>query len=299
MTERIAIGIDGGGTATVAALSRDGTYVASAYGGPANASSRGTAAAAATIVATAREVAGAAPVGAVFVAAAGAGRTAVRDALAEAVRGAFPAAALAVEDDLRVALRAAAQTGPGAVVIAGTGSVAYAENGERSARIGGAGYLAGDEGSAFAMGMAVVKRLVRVYDGRERADETTDAAAAALVAPDRQALLEALYGEPLEPARIAALAPGVVAAADRGNRIATKIVQTAAQELGDLARAAAKAVDLPEFPVVVFAGGLLRENSLLSFLLETRVTNELPGAVILRVRDEPARTALRFAEALF
>ena len=298
MSERIAIGIDGGGTATVAALSRDRTYVASAYGAPANASSLGSEAAAAAIVDTALEVAAGAAVSSAFVALAGASRAIVRRAVTEAMRAAFPAATLAVEEDLRVALRAGATSGPAVVVIAGTGSVAYAEHGERHARIGGAGYLAGDEGSAFALGMAVVRRLARVYDGRERADETSAAVATALAAPDRAALLEALYGEPLDVARIAALAPAVIAEADRGNRIATKLVQSAAQELGDLARAAARAVELPEFPVVVFAGGMLRENSLLSFLLEQRVTNELPGAHVVRVREEPARTALRFAEAL-
>lgn len=299
MSERIAIGIDGGGTATVAALSRDGTYVASAYGGPANPNSLGVAAAAGTIVATAREVAGVADVGAVFVAAAGAGRTTVREALAGAVRTAFPMATCEIEDDLRVALRAGVASGPGVVVIAGTGSVAYAEHGERNARVGGAGYLAGDEGSAFALGMAVVRRLARVYDGRERADDMTTAVAVALGVSGREELLERLYAAPLDVARIAELAPAIVAEADRGNRVATKFVQTAAQELGDLARAAARAVELPPAPVVAFAGGLLRENSLLSFLLEMRVTNELAGAQIVRVRDEPARTALRFAEALF
>jgi N-acetylglucosamine kinase-like BadF-type ATPase len=298
MNERIAIGVDGGGTATVAALSRDRTYVASAYGGPANASSLGIAAAAEAIVATAREVAAGAAIDAVFVAAAGAGRTPVREALTNAIRAAFPTATLAVEEDLRVALRAGATEGPAVGVFAGRGSGASAEHGERRARIGGAGYLAGDEGSAFAIGMAVVRRLARVYDGRERADETSAAGAAALAVPDRDALLEALYAGPLDVARIAGLAPAVLAAADRGNRVSTKIVQTAAAELGDLARAAARAVELPECPVVVFAGGLLRENSLLSFLLEQRVTSELPGAQIVRVRDEPARTALRFAEAL-
>ncbi len=298
MNERIAIGVDAGATATVAALSRDGAFVAGARGGPANASSLGSVRAAEAIVATVRELAGHFGVCAVFVAAAGAGRVSVREALASALGAAFPATAIAVEDDLRVALRAGIVAGPGVVLVAGTGSVAYAEHGERRARVGGAGYLAGDEGSAFSIGMGAVRRLFRTYDGREQADELTLTIAQALGAPDRDALLEVLYGGPPEVARIAALAPLVTGAADGGHRVATKIVQNAAQELGDLVRAAARAAELPEFPAVVFAGGLLRTNSLLSFLLESRVTNELPGAQIVRVREEPARAALRFAEAL-
>jgi N-acetylglucosamine kinase-like BadF-type ATPase len=300
MSERIAVGVDAGGTATVAAISRGGRYESSTTAGPANASSRGNAAAAREIGSAVRTIAGDGAVHALFVAAAGAGREDVRAALTASLRESFPATPhVVVEDDTRVALRAGLPEGPGIVLIAGTGSVAYAENGERHARVGGAGYLLGDEGSAFAIGMAALKLLARVYDGRATRDETTDLAARALGAPDRDALLARIYGAPLEVAPIAALAPGIVAFAGKGNRVATKIVQTAALELGDLTRAAAKGAGLFEAsPAVVFAGGLLRENSLLSFLLETRITNEIPGAAVVRVRDEPARAALRFAEAL-
>jgi hypothetical protein len=37
---------------------------------------------------------------------------------------------------------------------------------------------------------------------------------------------------------------------------------------------------------------------LLSFLLETRVTNDVPGCAIERQREEPVLAALRFAENL-
>jgi N-acetylglucosamine kinase-like BadF-type ATPase len=300
MSDAIAVGVDAGGTATVAALSRGGRYESSASAGPANASSRGNAAAALEITTAVRTIAGEGAVQALYVAAAGAGRGDARAALAASLRESFPATPhLVVEDDTRVALRAGLPEGPGIVLIAGTGSVAYAENGERGARVGGAGYLLGDEGSAFAIGLAALKLLARVYDGRAVYDETTDLAARALDAHDRDALLGALYGRPLEVARVAALAPSIIAFAGKGNRVSTKIVQTAALELGDLVRAAAKASGLADAsPAVVFAGGLLRENSLLSFLLETRITNEIPGAAVVRVRDEPARAALRFAEAL-
>ena len=299
MSERIAVGVDAGGTATVAALSRGGTFVTSVREGPGNPSSLGASSAAATIVAAVRAVAPDAAPDAVFVAAAGAGRDDVRAALHASLVRAFPHARVAVDDDLRVALRAGLALGDGVVLIAGTGSVAYAERGELRVRAGGAGYLLGDEGSAFAIGMAAVRLLARVYDGRAPSDETTALAARVLDAPDRDGLLRATYTTPLDVARIAGLAPSIVAFAGKGNRVSTKIVQGAAQELGDLVRSAARQAGLHEAsPQVVFAGGLLRENTLLSFLLETRITNELPGAAVVRVRDEPARAALRFAERL-
>ncbi|MGP6191239.1 MAG: BadF/BadG/BcrA/BcrD ATPase family protein [Vulcanimicrobiaceae bacterium] len=298
MNDAIAVGVDAGGTSTVAALSRGGRENV-ARGGPANASSRGAAAAARTIVETVRELAGCEQPAAIYVAAAGAGNAATAQVLEDALQAAFPTARLAVDDDTRCALRAAIPEGPGAVLIAGTGSVAYAESGDARVRVGGAGYLLGDEGSAFAIGLAALKLLSRVYDERAPGDETTALAARAFDAPDRAALLAAVYGVPLEVAKVASLAPSIIAFAGKGNRAASKIVQATAQDLGELIRAALRGAGLTQAsPAIAFAGGLLRENSLLSFLLETRVQGDIPGASIVRLREEPVHAALRFAEAM-
>jgi N-acetylglucosamine kinase-like BadF-type ATPase len=299
MNQRIAVGVDAGGTSTVAALAVDGEYEGDARGGSANPSALGVTRAAAAIVETVKLALRGRSAHSLYVGAAGAGRASIARELEADLRAAFPDATdLVVADDARIALRAGIDDGPGIALIAGTGSVAYAENGETRVRVGGAGYLLGDEGSAFALGFGALKLLARVYDGRARADETTALAARALAVSDRDGLLDAIYRAPLEPARIAALAPSIVAFAGKGNRISTKLVQTAAQELGDLVRAAAQQSGLAEAsPLIVFAGGLLCENSLLTYLLETRVVNEIPGSSIVRVRDEPARAALRLAIA--
>jgi N-acetylglucosamine kinase-like BadF-type ATPase len=300
MNDPVAVGVDAGGTSTVAALSRGGRYEQTVRGGPANATSRGAKRAVDTIVATVFELTGSTEAPhALFVGAAGAGRAEVLQHLQTGLRGAFPATRIAVDDDTRTALRAALPTGDGLVLIAGTGSVAYAERGDVRVRVGGSGYLLGDEGSAFSIGLAALRLLARVYDGRAQGDETTAFAARALDAPDRDALLHEIYARPLDIAKIASLAPGVIAFAGKGNRVASKIVQSAAQDLGDLVKAAARQAGFGETaPPIAFAGGLLRENTLLSYLLETRLVNEIPGACVIRLRDEPARAALRFAEAM-
>ncbi len=299
MNDRLAVGVDAGGTASVAAVSRGGSFERSVRGAPANANSRGIEAAAAAIVETIREATAGAQPSALYVGAAGAGRADAAAALEAALRQAFPGVRVAVADDTRAALRGVVPEGPGLVLIAGTGSVAYAENGEVHVRVGGLGYLLGDEGSAFAIGKAAIELLARSYDGRARTDETTALAERALGCDDRDGLLRAIYAQPLDVTRVAAMAPSIVAFAGKGNRASAKIVQDAATALSALAKSAATQAGLAEnSPAIALAGGLLRENSLLSFLLETRLTNELPGASILRVRDEPARTALRFAEAM-
>jgi glucosamine kinase len=299
MSDMVAVGVDAGGTATRAAVSEGGVRAGEADGAGGNPTTLGVQNAADAILTVVRKALGGRRPTAIVIGAAGAGRRAVAAELEGLIGGAFPGARVAAGDDARTALRGAIPAGPGIVLIAGTGSIAYAENGERSARVGGLGYLAGDEGSAFAIGMAAVRLYGRVLDGRARGDETTDLVARTLGAPDRDAYLTALYDAPLVPAAIAALAPAIVAFAGKGNRASTKIVQQAGSDLGDLLKSAAKAVDLIETsPTISLAGGLFAENSLLSFLLETRIVGDLPGALILRSGDGAAAGALRLAEAL-
>jgi len=299
MSDVVAVGVDAGGTTTRAAVSENGTPAGTAEGPGANATTLGVDDAADAIVSVVRKALEHRRPAAIVIGAAGAGRTAVAGALETLVGSAFADCRVAAGDDAAIALRAAIPDGPGIVLIGGTGSIAYAENGARRARVGGLGYLAGDEGSAFAIGMAAVRLYGRVLDGRAQPDETTDLVARALAASDRDAFISSLYDAPLEPARIAALAVGIVALAGGGNRVATKIVQQAGSDLGDLIRAAARACGLVEAsPRVALTGGLFAENSLLTYVLELRIINELPGAAIVRGGDGAAVGALRLAEAL-
>lgn len=299
MSEVVAVGVDAGGTATRAAVSENGVAAGEAEGPGGNATTLGVDDAADAILTVVRKALEQRRPAAIVVGAAGAGRTTVAEELRALIGSAFPGCRVSIGDDAAIALRAAIPEGPGVVLIAGTGSVAYAENGERRARVGGLGYLAGDEGSAFAIGMAAVRLYGRVLDGRAKADETTDVVARALDAPDRDAYIGALYDAPLVPARIAALAPVIVAFAGKGNRAATKIVQQAGSDLGDLLKSAARGADLADAsPSVALAGGLFAENSLLSFLLETRIVGDLPGASILRGGAGAVTGALRLAELL-
>ena len=295
----LCVGIDAGGTSTLAASSRDGALVREARKPGSNATTIGTDDAADIIITAIREVAQGEMPDAIYVGAAGAGRERVAAELREMIEIPFREARVVIGDDTAIALRAAIPDGDGAVLIAGTGSVAYAEHGESARRVGGLGYLAGDEGSAFWIGMQAVKLYGRVLDGRATRDETTDLVARALDAPDRERYIEALYDETTKPAKIAALAPSIVAFAGKGNRASTKIVQQAAQELGDLVKSALRAVDLLDgAPRIALAGGLFRENSLLSFLIEQRLTGDVAGGAIVKGGDQPVRGALRLAERL-
>lgn len=296
---RIVVGVDAGGSKTVAALAQDGQFIRAFEGIAANPSSRGIEAASETIADTITGALDGAHPHAVFVGAAGARRSSVAEAIKETLCARFPGASVAVSDDARIALRAAVAEGDGVVLIAGTGSVAYAEHAGKSYTCGGYGYLVGDEGSGFAMGSAAVRLLLRVFDGRAPRDPFVDEIAAQLQAENEIDVLSRVYGNPHAVSHIAALARVILDAANRGERSANKIVQNAALELSDLVKAIVKRSGLSESEApIVFAGGLLSNNTLLSFLLETRLKNDLPRMPILKGAHEPFRGALALAEKL-
>ena len=295
---RVAVGVDAGGTSTVAAVSLDGRHERKTEGSAANASSKGVAQAG-TIVA---DVVFAALNGlqpdAIYVGAAGAGRPGVAEALEHILTQRFPAAAICVRDDAHIALRAGVPQGDGSVLVAGTGSIAYAEVGAGRFRSGGYGYLVGDDGSGYSLGAAAIKHVLRAYDGRVPRDGLVDDIEAAFHANDPMQILERVYGEPDAVTRIASLAPLVLRSANSGGRQAARMVQQAALDLAELLKALIRRAAPPADAPIVFAGGLLRENSMLTYLLESRLQNDLPAMPILKSGKEPALCAMALAERL-
>ena len=305
----IIVGVDAGGTSIECAVARDGETIVQ-HGEAANARTAGIQGAAERIAVTVRSELLGGKLAEVLaeqegrragamVGAAGAGDRVVASALEAALRNYFPNGAIAVRDDAEIALRAAVPDGDGVVLIAGTGSIAYAQVGGRSYRAGGYGYLLGDEGSGFSIGRAALTAMLRWYDGRAPYAELFDAIQARLQVGDAQTLLGRVYGDGEPVPVVASVAPLVLDRASAGERLAAKIVQTAAHELVDLLKSLTQRADAGarELPLA-FAGGLFAENSLLTYLVETRLLADLPLLQPIKSAPAPVYGALELARRL-
>ncbi|MDP9018610.1 MAG: hypothetical protein M3N19_09850 [Candidatus Eremiobacteraeota bacterium] len=296
----IAVGVDAGGTSTTASYSKDGVFCTAETTQGASATALGVDEAARRIIAAIEALIPAHNPASIYIGAAGAGRPEVAHALETQIATHYRAAQVRVSDDAHIAVRACVPEGAAMVLIAGTGSIAYAENeSQESFRAGGFGFLLGDDGSGFALGLAAAKLLLRVYDGRAAADELTREVESRLGVQDAPELVRRVYGKEHPVALLAALAQPVITLASNGVRSAQKLVQSAALELSDLVKVVARKAGLTGVACpLVLAGGLLRENSMLSFVLETRLQADLPSIEILKRAAEPHRGALAAAEAL-
>lgn len=163
------LGIDGGGTKTSCAAGDEFKLLASASAGPSNVMRVGEAKARESLYACIRQACAAAgitlqQVSSVCIGAAGAARPEVANLIRQAL-GEFLDAPVMVVGDMEIALHAAFDTGPGVVVIAGTGSIAYGRNQHGTiARAGGWGAAISDEGSAYWIGRSAIAAILRAKD---------------------------------------------------------------------------------------------------------------------------------------
>lgn len=126
--------------------------------------------------------------------------------------------------------------GAGVLVIAGTGSIVVGvdSHGNRHRR-GDWGWLLGDEGSAYQIGLQGLRTVVKMLDGRLRRGILADEVLKSVNVADLAGLAEWTYNRPHTVERIAALASAVDSAASKGDQLADMIVQSSARELATIA----------------------------------------------------------------
>jgi N-acetylglucosamine kinase-like BadF-type ATPase len=128
-------------------------------------------------------------------------------------------------------------------LIAGTGTIARGiDRFGNDARAGGWGYLLGDEGSGFAIGLESLQSICRAVDQREPLSKMQKEILLALRLDDAQQLVAFIYQSPIPRQTVAALAPIVLSHSQHdpvASRIAENsilswsyLVQTVRQVLG-------------------------------------------------------------------
>jgi N-acetylglucosamine kinase-like BadF-type ATPase len=301
---RYSLGFDGGGTKTECViLNGDGKIVGEGRSGPSNALRSGFDAAFHSLSEAAAEALKAAglhanSISGVCAGLAGAGRKNVVRRVLVFLANEFPRGVAQVVPDYEIALEAAAGAGPGVVLIAGTGSVAYGRNAAgETARAGGYGPWVGDEGSAFDIGRRAVGAVARARDQAGPTTLLAEMIPAALDCPDWDELMLRIMKSPYEI--FPALFPVVAEASDAEDSPAKEILFTAAIGLGNLAMIVVRRLGMQdqEFPLVK-CGGVFGRSRMLDALLDSVLVSGALRAKVSRLEISPAIGAARIAARL-
>ena len=192
-----------------------------------------------------------------------------------------------VVSDIELAYRANFEVGEGILLYAGTGSVAYAidENSEAH-KIGGWGYLLGDEGAGYWIGKEAIRLSLFEIEKKSTIKDGSllDQILKKMQADDWSGIKAFVYSK--DRAEIAALSKIVDQAAEAGDAEAISILKKAAGHLGDLVNRTDGVLSRKSLPVK-FTGGISGSKILYA---------ELEKYLRMRVSISTVDIALRAAE---
>jgi len=297
----VYLGADAGGSHSTVVIGSTKKILGRADGPGAAMRPGGAAKSATVLAATARRAAAQAgldlPVERAVVGAAGAGRAQEQAELEAALIDAGVARQVRVLADGEVALATAFGTGPGILVNAGTGSIAYARVPASAVQLaGGYGWQLGDEGGGYWLGRRALDVAARSHDGRGEGSTLLARLLGALGLQHFDDLVG--WSATATPAQMAALAPHVLNAAREGEGVARHAVDDAARELVELVEVLARHFPGTGPVSVAIAGGLLLPQSPLTTAFREQLAAALKRARLVPDKIDSAVGALKLAAEL-
>jgi N-acetylglucosamine kinase-like BadF-type ATPase len=183
----------------------------------------------------------------------------------------------------------------GIVVAAGTGSIIFGRNQQGiTKRVGGWGYILGDEGSGYKIAVAGLQAAMQAYDGRGKSTTLQEVIQNHLGLASMEDLIEVVYQRGWGIKEIAALAIVVDSAAADGDEVANQIIDDAVRELLKATSTVIDALALSNHSTgndgfeVVTVGSVWGGKSKMRSLFIKSLTFDYPSVKIIYPRFEAA-----------
>ncbi|MEP7137764.1 MAG: BadF/BadG/BcrA/BcrD ATPase family protein [Chloroflexota bacterium] len=295
------IGVDGGGTKTLALLAdAAGQVVASGVSGASNYNVVGFEKACAALedaINLAREN-HPGEISALCLGLAGAGRQADIEKFHTWAVAKFPGTAVKVVNDAELLLAAGSPIGPVLALICGTGSIVYGRTATGELiRAGGWGYLFGDEGSGYAIGVAALRAVMQEYDGRGPLTLLTELVLRRRGLSSPAELVRNIYGAKSPRLEVASLSDLVELAASQMDRVALAILDEAARELSRTVAVVYPQLGTATAPLVISGGTILHGTYLQTAFHHACATLGLMFTMVRHV-PQPAEGAVQLARTM-
>jgi N-acetylglucosamine kinase-like BadF-type ATPase len=178
---------------------------------------------------------------------------------------------------------------PGVVVIAGGGSIGYGIDAHGNEAIaGGLGYLMGDEGSGWYIGLRAIQEAAKAFDLRG-----PDTALLPMVLEHYgiariREVIRIIYGTSFTRDMVSTIARDVIDIARQGDLVAAEIVHTAAARLGETALGTIRQLHAPGSPVSVYpTGGIFRAGPILLDTFSRTISSDWSNAAVVEPRHPP------------
>ena len=198
-----------------------------------------------------------------------------------------------IHHDVASNLAGASAGQPGIVVIAGGGSIGFGMDAEgNEAKAGGMGYLMGDDGSAWWIGLHALHAAAHAADGRGPDTALLPFLLDHFGLPTIRHIVGIIYAPDFTRDQVSGLAPDVVRIAGE-DAVAREIVTEAGMLLAGHALAVARRLFEPGTSIDVYpTGGVFHAGALVSDPFRETLFNRWPTAAIREPQFPPVYGAL-------
>jgi N-acetylglucosamine kinase-like BadF-type ATPase len=199
-----------------------------------------------------------------------------------------------IDGDQKIAFSAGTNEKDGIVVIAGTGAIAMGWKGKKVAISGGWDWLIGDQGSAFWVGKRVLEEIGKALDGRRKNFKLKDFIFKKLKIKSEKDLYEKFYCSDFVE-KVAKISKFIDEASKRGDEFSKELLVEAAKEVSKMAISVIKKLNFKneKFPVVLVGGmfksGIFRKE------IEREIKNFSKRAKIIFLKKKPVEGAVKLA----
>ncbi len=201
---------------------------------------------------------------------------------------------LLVCNDSYIALAGANNALEGAMIISGTGSIALGIDVKGEAvRVGGWGHIIDDGGSGYAMAVDCLNKIVKSYDGRGSETLLWDKVKEKLGVSHQEELISFVYGKETYKQHIAELAVCVLELHGI-DHTADVIIKNAIDSLWEMVRALSSKMGSDEFSLSL-GGSLLQKSELFRNLFEKEIKKHLPKVKVQLPYKDAVYGALKLA----
>lgn len=221
---------------------------------------------------------------------AGAGRTSVIEQLEKIIREVGYDGNLLITHDAETALIGGTSSDEGILIIAGTGVICYGKTKEGiTHRVSGWGHLIGDEGSAYSIGIKIMKAVMKAYDGRGDKTILTHLLLDAMAFQSPEEIVGFIYQPHITKQHIASYAALIDKAYKHNDKVAVEIVQQTIEDLFKTVEAILIKLAFIDKPVkVVINGSVLLKNEAIQKGFKAYLNKYYPLVEVCQMKHDAA-----------
>lgn len=204
-----------------------------------------------------------------------------------------------VVNDTRAALRTGTARKNAIVLISGTGSSCWGTNDKGyQTKSGGWGHILADQGSAYAIGLSVLKEVTRELDGRAQKSLLSKVLLGQLKISSFEELDNLIHKKPWNKTDIANVAPVIDVAFGKGDKKAKEIIENAARDLCDMVFAVCKKLDFLNRKFTLVITGSVFNIAEMTRVVKEKVLEFNPKVEIVKPKISSAYGAALLAKEL-